>query len=237
MQLALDTSTSIASIALAEKGEVMAELTWHTDQNHSVELLPNLNHLLQLAKTDLKSVDAFIVAKGPGSYNGLRVGLSTAKGLAFALEKPIVGVGTLEAEAFPHALSGLPVCVLQPAGASEIATATFQMRSGKWAQLEEERLTKLETLAEQIAEKTLFCGETLSGMAAQLSELLKEKAVFPSKSSLLRRAGCLAELGWIRLQEGKTDDVATLQPIYLRRPQITQPRTSPTTLTSGRQDG
>ena len=83
MELAIDTATEIASIALSCAGEVQAEMSWHAGQNHTVELIPNLIHLLNQAKIELKGIDAIIVAKGPGSFNGLRVGVGTAKGLAF----------------------------------------------------------------------------------------------------------------------------------------------------------
>jgi len=80
MELAIDTSSAIVSIALSHKGGVLASLTWQTTQNHTIELLPNLVCLLQQAKVELGSIDAIIVAKGPGSFNGLRVGITLLKG-------------------------------------------------------------------------------------------------------------------------------------------------------------
>ena len=116
MQLAIDTSTNIASLALTQDNEVRAELTWHCEQSHSVQLLPNLTHLLSQIGASLQSIDGIIVARGPGSFNGLRVGVSTAKGLAFSLGVPIVGIGSLEVAAYPHAATGLPVCPIFNAG-------------------------------------------------------------------------------------------------------------------------
>lgn len=227
MQLAIDTSTSVASVAMARRGEVVAEITWHTEQNHSVELLPNIIYLLQQAKADLSSLDGIVVAKGPGSYNGLRVGVSTAKGLALALGLPLVGVGTLEVEAYPFALTGLPVYPLQGAGRGEVATALYQRRRGKWLQLQPEHLTTLEELSGEVRRRALFCGEISSGSASLLLEKLGRKAVVASGGASLRRAGYLAELGWLRLEQGEVDNLATLQPIYLRRPPITQPKPRP----------
>ena len=94
MQLAIDTSTNTTSVALVQDSEVLAELTWRSGQNHTVELLPQLAHLLNQAKLNLQSASGIIVARGPGSFNGLRVGFSTAKGLAFSLGIPIVGIST-----------------------------------------------------------------------------------------------------------------------------------------------
>jgi len=78
MLVAIDTSTDNASLALTQDSRILAELTWHCGQNHSVELLPQLVYLLNQAKLDLKSISGIIVARGPGSFNGLRVGISSA---------------------------------------------------------------------------------------------------------------------------------------------------------------
>ena len=82
MELAIDTSTDFASISLSCEGKTIAELTWHSGQNHTVELVPNITHLLNQTKLSPQSLGAIFVAKGPGSFNGLRVGMSTAKGFA-----------------------------------------------------------------------------------------------------------------------------------------------------------
>ena len=224
MQLAIDTSTDTASIALVQDSEVIAELTWRSGQNHSVELLPNLTYLLNQAKLNLQSASGIIVAKGPGSFNGLRVGVSTAKGLAFSLGIPIVGVSTLEVEAYPHAEIGLPICPIFNAGRGEIATAMYQRRDSEWCRLVAEHITTVEALCSRITTKTIFCGGFIPIIDSQLRERLKDRAVIPAAASRLRRAGFLAELGLQRLKAGDYDNPATLQPIYLRRPPITQPK-------------
>jgi len=222
MQLAIDTSTDTASVALVQDSEVLAELTWRSGQNHSVELLPNLAHLLSQAKLNLQSASGIIVARGPGSFNGLRVGVSTAKGLAFSLGIPIVGVSTLEVEAYPHAEMGLPICPIFNAGRGEIATAMYQRRDSEWGRLVAEHITTVESLCSQITTKTIFCGEFIPIIDSQLRERLKDRVVIPAAASRLRRAGFLVELGLQRLKVGDYDNPATLQPIYLRRPPITQ---------------
>jgi len=224
MQLAIDTSTETASIALAEDGEVLAELTWRCGQNHSVELLPRLTHLLNQTGANLQSVSCIIVARGPGSFNGLRVGISTAKGLAFSLGIPVVGIGTLEVEAYPHAETGLPICPIFDAGRGEIATAMYQKKRNRWCQLAAEHITTIDILCSQITTKTVFCGEFIPFIATQLRKQLKQRAVIPPPAARLRRAGFLVELGQRRLKAGNYDNPATLQPIYLRRPAITKPK-------------
>ncbi len=224
MQIAIDTSTDTASLALVQDSEVLAELTWRCGQNHSTQLLPHLSHLLSQTKLSLKSASGIIVAKGPGSYNGLRVGISTAKGLAFSLGIPIVGVSTLEVEAYQHADRGLPVCPAFNAGRGEVATAIYQRKGNNWCQLTAEHITTVDALCSQTTTKTIFCGEFVPSIAARLRKQLKQKAVIVSQIAGLRRASFLAELGLKRLAEGNYDNLTTLQPLYLRGPAITQPK-------------
>jgi tRNA threonylcarbamoyl adenosine modification protein YeaZ len=224
MQVAIDTSTDTASLAMVQDGEVLAELTWRCGQNHSTQLLPNLSHLLQQTELNLQSASCIIVAKGPGSYNGLRVGISTAKGLAYSLSIPIIGISTLEVEAYQHADRGLPICPIFNAGRQEIATAMYQMKGNKWCQLAVEHITTVATLCSQINRKTVFCGEFVSSIAEQLRKELKQKFVIPSPAAGLRRASFLAELGLKRFKAGDYDNPAALQPLYLRGPSITQPK-------------
>ncbi len=224
MQLAIDTSTTTASLALVQDGEVLVELTWRCEQNHTIELLPRLTHLLNQNKLSLQSVSCIIVARGPGSFNGLRVGVSTAKGLAFSLGVPIVGISTLEVEAYQHAETGLPICPIFNAGREEIATAIYQKKGNRWRQLTAEHITTVEALCSQITTKTIFCGEFIPFIATRLRKQLKQRAIISTSAARLRRASFLAELGQQRLKAGNYDDLATLQPLYLRRPAITKPK-------------
>ena len=220
MQLVIDTSTETAGVALVADGELLFEITWHCGRNHTRQLLPNLAHLLHQTGITTSAMTAIVVALGPGSFNGLRVGVSAAKGLAFALDIPVVGVNSLEAAAYQYAATGLPVTAVFSAGRGEIATASYRLRRGRWSPLAAERLTTIDKLAGETTEKTLFCGD-LSGVAAELKERLGARAVLPSPTTGLRRAAFLAELGLKRIQAGDVDDTATLQPVYLRRPNIT----------------
>ena len=222
MQLAIDTSTDTASLALVQDSTVLAELTWRCEQNHSVELLPRLADLLSRTKSSLQSISCIMVAKGPGSFNGLRVGVSTAKGLAFSLGIPMVGISTLEVEAYQHAETNLPICPIFNAGRGEIATAIYQMKRNEWCQIISEHITTVETLCSQITTKTIFCGEFVASIAGQLRKQLKQRAIISSSTARLRRASFLAELGQQRLKAGNYDNPASLHPLYLRRPPITK---------------
>jgi tRNA threonylcarbamoyl adenosine modification protein YeaZ len=219
--LTIDTSTDSAGLALVQDGRTLAETSWRCNQNHSVELLPHLTRLLEEAEVELKLVGCILVAKGPGSFNGLRVGLSTAKGLAFSLGIPIIGISSLALEACQHAESDLPIGPIFNAGRGEIATALYQNKDS-WQQLAPEHITTVNALDSEIKAKTLFCGEYVPAIAGQLRKRLKDKAVIaPDKP---RRSSRLAELAKGRLEAQDYDNPATLQPLYLRRPAITRRR-------------
>jgi tRNA threonylcarbamoyl adenosine modification protein YeaZ len=221
MLLTIDTSTDSAGLALVQDNKVLAEAIWRCGQNHSVELLPHLTQLLEETKTELKSLSCILVARGPGSFNGLRVGLSTAKGLAFSLGIPLIGISSLALEACQHAETELPICPVFNAGRGDIATALYRNRAG-WRQLAPEHITTVDALASEITEKTRFCGEYVALIADELKEKLKDKAaIAPEKP---RSSSRLAEMAKGRLEAADYDSPATLQPLYLRRPAITRRR-------------
>ena len=224
MYLAIDTSSDIAGLAVIHDGQIQAEITWHCGRNHTVELLPHLEALLRQSALNIKDMKGIIVARGPGSFNGLRVGLGTAKGLAFSLGIPIAGISTLEAAAYQHSECGLPVCALFDAGRGEIAYAIYQLQDDEWRCLAPESLTTIGELGDRIKEKTVFCGEPTQAMLEQIRGKLGGRVIVPVAAAMLRRPGFLAALGEKRLIDGLCDDAATLQPIYLRRPHISQPR-------------
>ena len=228
MELAIDTATDTASVAVSRKGIPVAEISWLAGQNHTVNLMPNTLHLFKLIGEELNKIDAVFVSLGPGSYNGLRAGLSAAKGLALSLDIKLIGIGTLEVEAYPHADAELPICVVHNIGRGEIASATYRMSDGGWQKTIEEHITTLEALCQTIDTKTVITGEFAAFPPNQpdpkklIVERLGDQVVL--RETTLRRAGFLAELGWMRLERGESDDIATLQPLYMRRPAITKPR-------------
>ncbi len=226
MIIAIDTSTTTASLAVTQNEKVLAEMSWHCGQNHTTQLLPVLSFILKQLNLSLNDTQGIVVARGPGSYNGLRVGLGTAKGLAYSLNVPLVGVSTLAAESFQafSLLSGLPVCAVMNAGRGEIAAAVYQTVGNEWLPVIPEHLDTVNSLCSSIKTATVFCGEYLPVVSAEIRQILGEKAIFVSVAALIRRASFLAELGNRRLQMHDEDDPVTLQPLYLRAPSITPPK-------------
>jgi tRNA threonylcarbamoyladenosine biosynthesis protein TsaB len=216
MLLAIDTSTSLTGLACYD-GAALGECVWHSGRDHTAQLLPQLDMLLRHLGRGPGDLSAVAVALGPGSWSGLRVGLSTAKGLALARGLPVIGIGTLDALAYQHRRPGLPVYPLIRLGRDRYATATFAARE-PWARTGEYRNLTLAELCAEISGRALFCGDLDAAALAELERGLDGRAVFPSPAANLRRPAFLAELAWQRLQAGDTDDLATLEPIYLGQP-------------------
>jgi tRNA threonylcarbamoyl adenosine modification protein YeaZ len=170
------------------------------------------------------SLSGIIVALGPGSYNGLRVGISAAKGLALSLGIPLVGINSLEAAAYQHSAATLPICPIFRAGGTEIVTAIYQTRYNRWEKISDEKITTPEALCSEIMQKTIFCGDITQAIGNLISDRLKQKAIIASAAARLKRSSFLLELGEKHLRSGYCSNPATLNPIYLRRPHITRPK-------------
>ena len=236
MLLAIDTSTRYAGVALADSGRMLSCRSWYSAVNHTSELMPAVAQTLEGAGLTVNDLDGIAVALGPGGFSALRVGMSVAKGLAMASGKPLVGVGTLDLEAHPYLDSGLPVCALLDAGRGEVASAYFKIGPGnvpvpvletdanaKGQRVREDLICNPEELLSGIDEQTLFCGEGVHPHAELIRERLGRRGVVVGHSPV-SRLGPLAELGRQRLESGESDDVASLQPYYLRMPSIGGPK-------------
>jgi tRNA threonylcarbamoyladenosine biosynthesis protein TsaB len=221
MELCIDTATRYASVAISSKGNVVMELAWRSERNHSVELVPAMRRLMDQAATAMGDLDAIVVVRGPGGFSALRVGISVAKSLALARSIPLVGIGTMEIEARPYLGLGLPVCALIEAGKSKIYAGDFDDAGGAFdGQASAYRVETREALVASIRRRTLFCGEGSRVMAGELREGLGDLAVIVNAPPPTRRPGVLAQLGYERLAASDIDDPDSLQPIYMRGAQV-----------------
>lgn len=222
--LAIDTCTRFASVAVAREAELVSELTWAAGQDHTRHLAPRVEHLLALSTVAMSELGAVIVATGPGSFNGVRTGMAFARAFAFALGIPLVGVSSLEVQAYAHVASGLPVCAIQDAGRGELAAAVYRRVNRRWRQLRSEGIVSWDELEGMVQRPTVICGDLYPRLALEVKIRLKGKAILAPPATSPRRAGCLAELGWRRIEEGEVPPADQVQPLYLRRPAITERR-------------
>jgi tRNA threonylcarbamoyladenosine biosynthesis protein TsaB len=220
MLLAIDTATRMAGLALYDPaaGRILGEETWYSHDNHSVELMPRVARLLDTQRLAPAGLTGLVVSLGPGSFTGLRTGLSTAKGLALALDLPLVGIPTLEVTARPHMGQRLPVWAILQAGRGRICAAHYVRLRGHWRRQGEYLLTTVEALSDQVEdEAAIFCGEIDAREADLIRRRLGDKAVLPTPAESPRRAAYLAEIGWERLSRGDYDNPVTLSPTYLHQ--------------------
>ena len=188
--------------------------------NHTVELMPTVVLMLERQGLAVEELGGLAVALGPGSFTGLRIGLSVAKGLCLSLGVPIVGIPTLDIVAYAHRGQDLPICAIIQAGRGRICAAFYEGLGMEWQRLTGYQLATVEELSAQVMAPTLFCGEIDGSLSEALQAHMGARAVIASPASSLRRAGYLAELGWQRLQAGERDDLARLEPLYLHHPNI-----------------
>jgi tRNA threonylcarbamoyladenosine biosynthesis protein TsaB len=221
MLLALDTSTKLAGLALYDGEMVRAEVTWQARRFHTTWLAPAIEQALQRIHATASDLSAVGVTRGPGSFTGLRVAMSLAKGIAVARDLPIIAVGTLDVMAYPHLGNGHALCVALAAGRGRHAyafyetDATDEMLNGT-----PPKIADITALAEAITdykrEGTLrIIGEFTPVEQKKLLELTSIKDIeLVSPALALRRPAALAELAWKRLSKGQTDNLHTLEPIY-----------------------
>jgi tRNA threonylcarbamoyladenosine biosynthesis protein TsaB len=217
MLLAIDTSTNQTGLACYDEQGLLGECVWQSGRDHSAQLLPQLTLLLRHLGRERAEVRAVAVALGPGSWSGLRVGMSAAKGFALARGVPLIGVGTLDALLYQHERPGAATIPLIRLGRERFATGAARRRGDAPVAIEPRNVTLAEVAAETTG-RALFCGDVDSEVREALRERLGARALFPSPAASARRPAYLAELAWQRLQAGSSDDMATLEPIYLGEP-------------------
>ena len=174
--LAFESSAKAASVALCRDGHLISQYSQCSGLTHSRTLLPMAEDMLKNAELSLDKVDLFAVAHGPGSFTGIRIGVSTVKGLAWAADKPCVGVSTLEAMAWHGLAAGGLVCPVMDARRSQVYNALFQVENGRPVRLCEDRPIALSQLAEEL--QALNAPVFLVGDGAELAEkYLREQAI------------------------------------------------------------
>ncbi len=216
MLLAIDTATRFAGLALYGQNGLLVEQMWRTRDNHTVELMPYIVHACEQQQLVPRALQAIGVSLGPGSFTGVRVGLSVGKGLATALNIPLLGVPTLDAAAYAHSRETLPVRSVLPAGRGRWCTALYQTLAGNWQRLSDYSLVDCDALVASLTERTLICGEVDTNLAEALRESNPDNAIVPGPALSARRPGFVAELAWQRFVSGERDDLTSLAPIYLQ---------------------
>jgi len=214
MLLAVDSSTQWIGLALYDGAMVISEMIWKTANHHSVEISPAIQAMLERSQVKMEQLTVLGVARGPGSFTSLRIGLAVMKGLTFALHIPIIGVPTLDFLAAGVSPEKSPLIAVLRAGRTRIACQKYLYKKEDWKSEGDVSLVTVHELEQEIHTPTWVVGE-LDGEDRQLLKRRWKNVLVSSPAQSLRRPALLAELAWKRFQAGDVDDPATLAPIYV----------------------
>ncbi|MEW6408616.1 MAG: tRNA (adenosine(37)-N6)-threonylcarbamoyltransferase complex dimerization subunit type 1 TsaB [Nitrospirota bacterium] len=215
--LAIETSTMTGSIAIMSETGLIAETTLNVKATHSEGLMIAIEKILNSSKYSLSDVDAFSVSIGPGSFTGLRVGLSTIKGLAYATGKPVVAVPTLDAFASRLSMCSYLVCPMLDARKKEVYTALYRFNDRTMVKIIEDTAISPEALLSHIKEKTVFLGDGAIIYRDLIIEKLGDMALFAPLPMQIPSAATVAEMGIKMLKAGEVSEINSLVPRYIRK--------------------
>jgi tRNA threonylcarbamoyladenosine biosynthesis protein TsaB len=215
--LGIDTSTKYAGVAIVEDGKLLAQSTLQFMASHSEKLLPEIAHLLEIMEIPLESIDYYAITVGPGSFTGLRVSVSTVKGLSFVTGKKVLPLSVLEVIAKGLPLVEYPICPILDARRKEVYSALFRWDNGKLIRLKDDSVLTPEDLINWIDEKTIFVGDGLSLYREKIVHELGQKAILADAFYGIPFPAIVAFLGEEKAKEGKFISAEELSPIYLRK--------------------
>lgn len=215
--LGIDTSTRCGSVGLIDGDEVISEFHLNLPITHSERLLEAIDHLLKESRCPMKNLDGWAISLGPGSFTGLRIGVSTIKGLAYATQKPVAGISSLDVLASQISPTPYLICPILDARKGEVYTAFYRYHEASFLQRESDyQAMKPEDLAKQIKEKTIFVGDGMRTYGDFLKNSLPSLALFPNFILHPPFGVAVARLGGELIRKGESIQVEALTPIYVR---------------------
>ena len=219
--LSVDTSAQVAGAAVYDGEKLLADFNVNAGLTHSQTLMPLCEAALSSAGLTVGEIDAFAVSAGPGSFTGIRIGVSAIKGLAAASGKPCIPVSTLEGMAYNFPAEEGILCCVMDARCKQVYNALFRWENGTLRRLCDDRALSIKDLGEDLLkfdEKIFLIGDGADLCYNELKGVLPLLRQVPPHLRL-QRAASVALAAWPRAEEGKTCSAAELMPIYLRLPQ------------------
>jgi tRNA threonylcarbamoyladenosine biosynthesis protein TsaB len=215
--LGIDTSTRCGSVGLTDGTEVISEYLLNIPVTHSERLLEAVDLVLKGADCLMQEIDGWAISLGPGSFTGLRIGVSTVKGLAFATQKPVAGVSSLDALASQISHTPYLICPILDARKGEVYTAFYRYdEASLLKKCSDYQAIRPEDLAKKIKEKTIFVGDGVKTYGDYLKNSLSSFALFPTPALHLSHGSTVARLGSELLRKGDPLDINAFTPIYIR---------------------
>lgn len=225
--LVLDSSGLVASVALIEDDQLIAEYTTGNKLTHSQTLLPMLDEVIKRTSFEIEDIDAVAVAKGPGSFTGLRIGAATAKGLGLALDKPIIPVPTVDGLAYQLFGTSMIICPMMDARRKQVYTGIYRFENHQLVTLKEQWAAPIEELLDELnqrGEMVTFLGDGVPVFRELIAEKLHVPYSFAPAHVNKQRAAAVAALGSIYYKEGRTETAMEHVPEYLRVSQAERER-------------
>ncbi|MCH8156894.1 MAG: tRNA (adenosine(37)-N6)-threonylcarbamoyltransferase complex dimerization subunit type 1 TsaB [Nitrospinae bacterium] len=215
--LGIDSSIPQGSVALLENEHLLGQANIKENSTYSDQILRLVDRVLEESETDLEAVDGFCLTLGPGSFTGLRVGVSLLKGLVLATEKPFVGVDTLEAVALLGSPTENQICAILDARKKELYSARFRLNGEALERLSPDRAIRPEQLCREIIEPTVFVGSGLDTYGDFLASRLGKFFLTPPEKNVLTVAACAIRLIEKRFDAEKCFDLGALNIKYVRK--------------------
>ena len=221
--IALDSSGLVASVAVVEDDILIAEYTIQYKKTHSQTLLPMLEEVRNMIELDLQEVDAVAVAAGPGSFTGLRIGSATAKGLSFAMEKPVVAVPTVDGLAYNLYGTDKVVCPIMDARRSQVYTGIYEfLREGEKYCLniiKRQCAVAFDEIAQALNElgrEVIFLGDGVPVFRERMKEIMQVPYTLAPAHMNRQRAASIGALGSVYYAQGRFVSGEAFVPEYLR---------------------
>ena len=217
--LAFDSSGLVASVAIVENNNLIAEYTTNYKKTHSQTLLPMLEEIVKMTETDKESFDALAVAAGPGSFTGLRIGSATVKGLALAWNIPVIAVPTLEGLAYNVWGTDRLICPIMDARRKQVYTGLYSFNSDdRLETIMDQTPMDIADLIDQLnerGEKVIFVGDGIDVYADVLKEKMPAAYAFAPAHMNKQRAGSVAAAAQVRYAAGQYEEGDTFAHVYL----------------------
>lgn len=215
--LAVDTASKSCSVAVLDENSVISEFTVNHKDTHSRFLMGTIRHTLDVCRLAITDLDGFAVTIGPGSFTGLRIGLSAVKGLALATGKPVVGVSSLEALAFQVAEADKLICPMLDARRHEVYTACYRFRGPDIEIEQAPRAISPDKAVEDITVPCIMVGDGSVFYQDVIRDALGPLVFFADPTRHLIRACSVGRIAMQKFKTNETDDPAQIKPIYLRK--------------------
>ena len=217
--LAMDSSGLVASVALVCDGTMIAEYTTNFKKTHSQTLLPMIDEIVTMTGISLQEIDAIAVSAGPGSFTGLRIGSSTAKGLGLALKKPIISVPTVEGLAYNLFGSEKLICPIMDARRNQVYTGLYTFQDGKMKIISDQKAVSIDEIVEEInaiGKEVIFLGDGVPVFKSFIEENCNISVSFAPAHMAMQRAGAVALRAEDYYNQGKIETAKEHKPVYLR---------------------